>query len=78
MADKKKVQKQKNLSTSPAAIQKRKYGYTCLTLRFADQEHHQLVRDAAQAAKEKINSWLIRVTLAAARKELKDHISPSV
>jgi hypothetical protein len=45
--------------------------YTCITLRFADVEHHQLVRDAAAVSKLAMNSWLIRVTLEAAREELR-------
>lgn len=64
------VKKQKKLSTTAAAVHKRGYGYTCLSLRFADQEHQQLVRDAAQAAKLSMNAWLIRVTLDAARRQL--------
>ena len=67
------VQKKKNLvklSARPAAIRKRKYEYTCLTLRFADAEHHELVKKAAALAKVPLNAWLIRVTLEAARREV--------
>jgi len=42
-----------------------------VTLRYFDEEHCRLVRDAATHAKAvSINSWIISVTLAAARKEL--------
>lgn len=54
----------------PDAVNKRKYSYSCLTLRFADADHRQMVRDAAALAKIPMNAWLIRVTLAAARREL--------
>ena len=39
--------------------------------RYADAEHHAFVRRAAKKAKSSINGWLIRVTLVAARRELK-------
>ena len=47
------------------------YEYNHIKLRFADREHLQLVRDAAAAAKVSMNAWLVRVTLQAARRELK-------
>jgi len=61
----------KNLSMSKAAVLKRKFSYTCVTLRFADQEHYQTVKDAIASSKMTMNSWLIHATLETARAELR-------
>lgn len=56
---------------SKAAVLKRKFSYTCVTLRFADQEHYQTVKDAIASSKMTMNSWLIHATLETARAELR-------
>ena len=71
MEVKPKNKKQLKFSTKASAVRKRKQGYICMTFRFADAAHHQLVKDAAAAAGLQINPWLIQATLAAARPELK-------
>ena len=48
-----------------------RYDRSHINLRFADLEHRQLVRDAAERCKVSMNAWLVRVTLDAARSELK-------
>lgn len=42
-------------------------------IRFANPEHHELVAKAAALDGGSINSWLVRVTLKAAREELKNN-----
>jgi uncharacterized protein (DUF1778 family) len=39
-------------------------------IRFADTSHHELLRKAANLRKLSLNSWLIDVTLKAAKEEL--------
>lgn len=41
-----------------------------VTLRYFDDEHRQLVLDAAAQAKVSINAWIVSTTLAQARREL--------
>ena len=66
------VTKSKNNKSSVQPVPARtQHAYITTNFRYADQEHYDLVSRAAQAAKSSINGWLIRVTLAAARRELK-------
>lgn len=71
MSEKNGGKPKKNLSMSKAAVLKRKFSYTCVTLRFADQEHYQTVKDAIASSKMTMNSWLIHATLETARAELR-------
>ena len=41
-----------------------------VTLRYFDDEHRQLVLNAAAQAKVSINAWIVSATLAQARREL--------
>lgn len=45
-------------------------GYSFFSMRFADPEHLQLIRDAARKRKITMNAWLIYITVEAARREL--------
>ena len=71
MSEKSGEKKQKKLSMSKSAVLKRKFSYTCVTLRFADQEHYQTVKDAVASSKMTMNAWLIHATLETAREELR-------
>ena len=71
MSEKSGEKKQKKLSMSKSAVLKRKFSYTCVTLRFADQEHYQIVKDAVASSKITMNAWLIHATLETAREELR-------
>jgi hypothetical protein len=49
----------------------RKPGYRPRTqIRFLDVDHHTLIADAADQCGMSLNSWLVRVTMKAARKQL--------
>jgi hypothetical protein len=41
-------------------------------LRYHSREHHEMVRRCAELTGLSINSWIIRVTLRAARKEMRE------
>lgn len=44
----------------------------CLEIRFLNREDHALVKQAAaQSGDRSMNAWLVRVVLAAARRQLK-------
>ncbi|HTD55745.1 MAG TPA: DUF1778 domain-containing protein [Silvibacterium sp.] len=45
-------------------------------LRYAHPEHHHLVMQAAKAEGQSINAWLVRVTLAAAKKTVNGSTEP--
>jgi hypothetical protein len=49
------------------------YSQRSLKLRFIDDEHLQLVREAAAFAKLTMNAWLTDVTVKAARAQLKSN-----
>jgi uncharacterized protein (DUF1778 family) len=42
----------------------------CTQFRFLNEEHYNLVRDAAKLAGLSMNSWLVQATLRQSRKDL--------
>ena len=55
---------------TPQKKDKRSTSKSNVTLRYFDDEHRQLVLNAAARAKVSINAWIVSVTLAQARREL--------
>ena len=55
---------------TPQKKEKKSASKSNLTLRYFDDEHRQLVLNAAAQAKVSINAWIVSATLAQARREL--------
>jgi predicted HicB family RNase H-like nuclease len=55
---------------TPQRKDKKSTSKSNVTLRYFDDEHRQLVLNAAARAKVSINAWIVSVTLAQARREL--------